>query len=207
MYFATIHKESALLLGDIAHQIGQRAFVGKVSMDQNSPDYYIEEKSSAIKEIEDFITTLQSKNVKKNLTAVLNYCKLYSLFFQYPNVQPVITPRFAITCSMELMKNLSELASKYNVNIQVRKIVLFIQIKSADVTRSFLKFQTHVSENPAECEVAVSLHEGCRDYVDIYAQANLLTAKVIFRFFILSCIDLVNHFFLDYSCPWDLFVG
>ena len=81
MYFATIHKESTLLLGDIAHQIGQRAFVGKVSMDQNSPEYYIEEKSSAIKEIEDFITTLQSKNVKKNLTAVLNYCKLYSLFF------------------------------------------------------------------------------------------------------------------------------
>ncbi len=81
MYFATIHKESALLLGDIAHQIGQRAFVGKVSMDQNSPDYYIEEKSSAIKEIEDFITTLQSKNVKKDLAVVLNYCKLYSLFF------------------------------------------------------------------------------------------------------------------------------
>ncbi|XP_046650539.1 guanine deaminase-like [Daphnia pulicaria] len=136
MYFATIHKESALLLGDIAHQIGQRAFVGKVSMDQNSPDYYIEEKSSAIKEIEDFIVTLQSK--------------------KYPNVQPVITPRFAITCSMDLMKNLSQLASKYDVNIQ-----------------------THVSENPAECEVAVSLHEGCRDYVDIYAQANLLTAKTI----------------------------
>lgn len=39
--------------------------------------------------------------------------------------------------------------------------------------------QTHVSENPAECEVAVSMHEGCKNYVDIYAQANLLTEKVI----------------------------
>ncbi|XP_045030070.1 guanine deaminase-like isoform X1 [Daphnia magna] len=136
MYFATIHKDSALLLGDIAHQIGQRAFIGKVSMDQNSPEYYIEEKGSAIKDIEEFIVSLQSKN--------------------YPNIQPAVTPRFAITCSMNLMKTLSELASKYNVNIQ-----------------------THVSENPAECEVAVSLHEGCRDYVDIYAQANLLTAKTI----------------------------
>ncbi|EFX66891.1 hypothetical protein DAPPUDRAFT_331612 [Daphnia pulex] len=38
---------------------------------------------------------------------------------------------------------------------------------------------THVSENRAECEVAVSLHEGCRDYVDIYAKANLLTSKTI----------------------------
>jgi guanine deaminase len=112
------------LLGDIAHQIGQRAFVGKVSMDQNSPDYYIEEKSSAIKEIEDFIVTLQSKKVnctklKVGLAYLVN---LISYFFtQYPNVQPVITPRFAITCSMDLMKNLSQLASKYDVNIQVRK--------------------------------------------------------------------------------------
>ena len=85
MYFATIHKESALLLGDIAHQIGQRVFVGKVSMDQNSPDYYIEEKSSAIKEIEDFIVTLQSKNVNNFSTnsrsSLLNFSKLCFIFF------------------------------------------------------------------------------------------------------------------------------
>ena len=106
------------------------------------------------------------------------------------------------------MKNLSELASKYNVNIQVRIIVLFIKIKSADVTRSFFfKFQTHVSENPAECEVAVSLHEGCGDYVDIYAQANLLTAKVTFRSLFYRTLMTLLTIFLDYSCPWDLFVG
>lgn len=64
MYFATIHKDSALLLGEIAHQIGQRAFIGKVSMDQNSPEYYIEEKASAIADIEEFIVALKSKNVR-----------------------------------------------------------------------------------------------------------------------------------------------
>ena len=64
MYFATIHKESSLLLAEIAHQIGQRAFVGKISMDQNSPDYYVENKSSAITELEDFIVSLRSRNVK-----------------------------------------------------------------------------------------------------------------------------------------------
>lgn len=65
MYFATIHKEASLLLADIAHQTGQRAFVGKISMDQNSPDYYIEETNSAVVEIEDFVLSLQSKNVQK----------------------------------------------------------------------------------------------------------------------------------------------
>lgn len=64
MYFATIHKESSLLLAEIAHQIGQRAFVGKISMDQNSPDYYVENKSSAITELEDFIVSLRARNVK-----------------------------------------------------------------------------------------------------------------------------------------------
>ena len=82
---------------------------------------------------------------------------------------------------------------KYYLNHVLLQIYLF-------------KFQTHVSENPAECEVAVSLHEGCRDYVDIYAQANLLTAKVIFFcLFWNNGLDSVVRF-LDYSCPWNLFV-
>lgn len=63
MYFATLHKESSLLLGDLAHKQGQRAYIGKVSMDQNSPDYYIEESSTAITDAEEFIVALQEKNV------------------------------------------------------------------------------------------------------------------------------------------------
>lgn len=63
MYFATIHKKASLLLADIAHQFGQRAFIGKVSMDQNSPQYYMENTEEAISEAEDFITTLISKKV------------------------------------------------------------------------------------------------------------------------------------------------
>ena len=63
MYFATIHKEASLLLGDIAHRFGQRAFIGKVSMDQNSPEYYIENTKDAINAVEDFVSTLISKEV------------------------------------------------------------------------------------------------------------------------------------------------
>lgn len=136
MYFATIHKEASLLLGDIAHRFGQRAFIGKVSMDQNSPEYYIENTKDAINAVEDFVSTLISK--------------------EYPLVQPAVTPRFAVSCSMDLMKKMGDLAQKYNVNIQ-----------------------THTSENAAECEFVKTLHPECRDYVDIYAQAKLLTDKTI----------------------------
>lgn len=136
MYFATLHKAASLKLAEIAHNMGQRAFVGKISMDSNSPDYYVEDTKSAVTEAEDFITSLQSKS--------------------YPLVQPVITPRFAITCSMELMKKLGDLAQQYDINIQ-----------------------THVAENTAECQFTLEFHQGYKNYVDVYAQANLLTDKTI----------------------------
>lgn len=41
-YFATIHKPAALVLSEILEQVGQRAFVGKVAMDRNSPASLVE---------------------------------------------------------------------------------------------------------------------------------------------------------------------
>lgn len=136
MYFATLHKEASLALADVAHKLGQRAFVGKISMDQHSPDFYVEETSEALAEVEDFIVTLQSK--------------------KYPTVEPAITPRFSVNCSMGLMTKLAELAAKYDLNIQ-----------------------THVAENPAECKLATSMYPECENYVDIYRRANLLTPKTV----------------------------
>ena len=39
-YFATIHEKSSLLLADICKTFGQRALIGKVCMDRNSPESY-----------------------------------------------------------------------------------------------------------------------------------------------------------------------
>jgi guanine deaminase len=36
-YYATLHLEASKLLVDIVREQGQRAYVGKVSMDRNSP--------------------------------------------------------------------------------------------------------------------------------------------------------------------------
>lgn len=41
-YFATIHKDSSVILAEVCKKLGQRAFVGKVNMDRNSPEGYIE---------------------------------------------------------------------------------------------------------------------------------------------------------------------
>ena len=41
-YFGTIHTEGTLELAEQCEALGQRAHVGKVSMDRNAPGYYVE---------------------------------------------------------------------------------------------------------------------------------------------------------------------
>lgn len=89
-YFATIHNESSLLLGKICDKLGQRAFIGKVSMDRNSPDFYIEKTQDAIENEKKFIEDMKPL-AEKGL------------------VYPVVTPRFVPSCTSELMKQLGEM--------------------------------------------------------------------------------------------------
>ena len=53
-YFATIHNSGGKVLVDVINRVGQRAFVGKVSMDRNSPDFYIEETERGCQDAEEF---------------------------------------------------------------------------------------------------------------------------------------------------------
>lgn len=96
-YFATIWMESSLLLADICKLKGQRAFVGKVSMDCNSPDFYVEKTEDAIRDVASFVAKLYNKDEL---------------------VQPAITPRFVPTCTQRLMESMGELHKKYPVIIQ-----------------------------------------------------------------------------------------
>jgi uncharacterized membrane protein len=41
-YYGTIHLKATKILAHVVATLGQRAFVGKVNMDRNSPDYYVE---------------------------------------------------------------------------------------------------------------------------------------------------------------------
>ncbi|XP_006816518.2 guanine deaminase-like [Saccoglossus kowalevskii] len=51
-YYGTIHTKSTLILADVIDKAGQRAFVGKVNMDQNSPENYMEDIQTSIQETE-----------------------------------------------------------------------------------------------------------------------------------------------------------
>lgn len=104
LYFASIHKESSLLLAQICAQLGQRGLVGKVVMDNpdQCPDYYRDESTEmALKETEEFIISVQELHQQTK-----------------QGVYPVVTPRFIPSCTDEALKGLGELAAKYNTHIQ-----------------------------------------------------------------------------------------
>ncbi|KAL2915817.1 hypothetical protein HK105_204518 [Polyrhizophydium stewartii] len=98
-YYATTHLAATKALADVVHEVGQRAFVGKVNMDRNSPDYYVEttaESLASTRAIVDYIrTTLQS-----------------------PLVTPVLTPRFVPSCTPELMRGLGDIAAEFDLPVQ-----------------------------------------------------------------------------------------
>uniref|UniRef100_A0A8D0DX75 Guanine deaminase n=1 Tax=Salvator merianae TaxID=96440 RepID=A0A8D0DX75_SALMN len=95
-YFATIHTDASLLLADIIDKFGQRAFVGKVSMDINeSLPEYKETTTESIKETERYFKQKQ-----------------------FSKVHPIVTPRFGPSCSEELLSSLGKLAKTYDIHVQ-----------------------------------------------------------------------------------------
>ena len=95
--FATIHKNSSKLLMDMFAEAGLSAFVGKVNMNRNSPEFLIETTEASIKDTREILEEYSEK---------------------YELVKPIITPRFVPTCNMELLKALGDLAKEFNVPVQ-----------------------------------------------------------------------------------------
>lgn len=62
-YFATIHKQASEILADVVEQLGQRALIGKVCMDCNSPEFYVETTEESLKSTEEFILNLLKRKV------------------------------------------------------------------------------------------------------------------------------------------------
>ena len=100
---ATIHKDATNILIDLFEKSGLGAYIGKVNMDRNSPDYLIENTKDSIKDTEDLILELEAKNNKDQLKPLVNY---------------IVSPRFVPSTTAELMKNLGNLSEKYNLPIQ-----------------------------------------------------------------------------------------
>lgn len=138
-YYATVHVPATNLLSDICLAKGQRAFVGRVCMDRMSPAYYRDESvESALRD---------SRACIEHVKAIDPH---YSL------VTPIITPRFAPSCSEGVLAALGELHRETQVPVQ-----------------------THISENKSEIELVKELFPNSSSYTHVYDEAGLLTTKTI----------------------------
>ena len=96
--FATVYKDSTLLLMDKLENAGLVTCVGKLNMDRNCPSFICEQTDDSLKETEEWIGESQRRG--------------------YKNTKPIITPRFVPTCSDSLLKGLGEIQEKYNLTFQ-----------------------------------------------------------------------------------------
>ena len=129
--YGTIHRESTLMLMECMEKSGLVSYVGKVNMDRNSPDDLTEEgASSAAEDTRRFIEESCQKGFERT--------------------KPIITPRFAPSCSGELMRQLGRLREQYSLPVQ-----------------------SHLSENPDEVALVHKLFPEAEFYGDVYDRYGL----------------------------------
>lgn len=152
-YYGTLHLEATKVLADIVHEYGQRAFVGKCNMIRHCPAHYIEpsaqESLAATETLVNYIRSLSHSSIISDTVTRQSASE--------PLVQPIITPRFAISCTSELLTSLGILAA-------------------SDPT---LRIQTHISENPKEVALTKELYPNSDTYAAVYDDHGLLRENTI----------------------------
>ncbi|MEM7432976.1 MAG: guanine deaminase [Pseudomonadota bacterium] len=100
-YYGSIHVAATQLLADIAKEKGQRAYIGKVAMDNpdQCPDFYRDASTTAAidgtRQLVEYIRSLGTDRV-----------------------QPVITPRFIPSCTDDALAEFGRMASEYDCHVQ-----------------------------------------------------------------------------------------
>ncbi|OBT38888.1 hypothetical protein VE00_10591 [Pseudogymnoascus sp. WSF 3629] len=139
-YYGSLHGDATKILADICLEKGQRAFIGKCNMDQNSPAYYTDASADeSLRVTEDFIAHVRSRDPT------------------FSQITPIITPRFAISCTRELLKGLGNIAAK----------------------NAGLPIQTHFNEAESEIAATLSLFPEFENEADLYAHFGLLTNRTV----------------------------
>jgi guanine deaminase len=156
-YFGTIHREATEELVRQVRVQGQRAHVGKVSMDRNSPPNYVEPNAeTAAKEATLFVDNVLASRKRDEPSGTGVGGERPAL------VTPAVIPRFAPSCTPALMKSLGELSRR------------------GDGTGQKLPIHTHLSENASECAWVCEMHPEASCYADVYQQAGLLHERSYF---------------------------
>ena len=128
--FATLHAGATDILMELLEEQGIDAFVGKVNMDIHSPDFLCETVEESLRGTEAWLERHSGAERR---------------------VRPILTPRFAPTCSFPLLQGLGALAKKYHTGVQ-----------------------THLVESKWEAAESVSMYPECGSDAGIYERAGLL---------------------------------
>ena len=94
--FASSSTTGTQELFEVLKKKGIGAYVGKVNMDRNAPDFILETTEESLKGTKYLIEKYQDEKL----------------------VKPIITPRFAPTSTQKLLKGLGDLAVKYDLPVQ-----------------------------------------------------------------------------------------
>ncbi len=148
-YYTSIDVPATNLLADLCLSFGQRAFIGRCCMDTLSPDYYRD--VSAASSIAD---------TKATISHIASIDPTHSL------ITPIITPRFAPSCSSELMHGLGALQKETDLPVQ-----------------------THISENKKEIELVAEMFPKHTSYTHVYDDHGLLCSKTILA----HCVHLTEE--------------
>lgn len=140
-YYATISVPATNILSNICLDKGQRAYIGRVCMDNpdTCPDYYRDESTEQL-------IANEHEHIK--------FCE--SLDPSGELLAPIITPRFAPSCTTATLDALGKLAHEKD-----------------------LRIQTHVSENINELKLVKELFPDQDSYAEVYDTYRLLTSKTI----------------------------
>ncbi|EAW13420.1 chlorohydrolase family protein [Aspergillus clavatus NRRL 1] len=159
-YFATIHVPATTLLADLCHARGQRALIGRVCMDNPAfcPDYYRDESAEAslekTKQVVSHIHALAATAAPTPATSNSDTKPTPTT----PLIHPILTPRFAPTCSPAAMRGLAALAASVSPPLHI---------------------QTHIAENKSELDLVRSLFPAQPSYAAVYDVHGLLTPRTI----------------------------
>lgn len=143
-YYGSLHGEASRILVDVCLEMGQRALIGKCNMDRNSPDWYIDDSvEESLRETREFIEYARRKSSPPPSGEAL--------------VTPVLTPRFAISCTQPLLEGLGAIARE-NPDIPI---------------------QTHFNEARDEISFTKSLFPNFATETALYSHFGLFTSRSI----------------------------
>ena len=148
-YYGSLHLEASKILASTCLKQGQRAFIGKTVMDNpvTNPDFYRDESSSsAIADTRSLINHILTLDPTGSL------------------IRPILTPRFAISCTPPSLSALGALATEYN---------------SIYPGNKGIPLQTHFCEAESEVNATLAQYPSFNSEISLYQHYGLLNSTSV----------------------------